>query len=53
MQRHEWINAYTLITNKLNKRKPLTAEEIEELVALIQKLQEYLNKVGFEVLKKQ
>ena len=28
----EWNAAYTKITNKLNKKKPLTTEEIDELI---------------------
>lgn len=49
----EWINAYTKINNKLNKKGPLRVDELEELSDLIEKLQTYINKVGFEVMKRQ
>lgn len=53
MYRCDWINAYTKINNKLNKKTPLTSDEIEELTELIQQLRSYIDKVGYEVLKRQ
>lgn len=49
----DWINAYSKINSKLNKKTPLTTEEIEELTALVEKIQAYVNQWGFEVLKRQ
>ena len=53
MFRCDWINAYTKINNKLNKKTPLTSDEIEELTELINQLRSYIDKVGYEVLKRQ
>lgn len=53
MYRCDWINAYTKINNKLNKKTPLTSDEIEELTELINQLRSYIDKVGYEVLKRQ
>lgn len=53
MYRCDWINAYTKINNKLNKKTPLTSDEIEELTELIDRLRKYIDSVGYEVLKRQ
>lgn len=49
----EWNNAYTKINNKIKKKSPLTSEEIAELTELLDKLTDYINKIGFEVMKRQ
>lgn len=53
MYRCDWINAYTKLNNKLNKKSPLTSDEIEELNELVQQLKDYIDKIGYEVLKRQ
>lgn len=53
MYRCDWINAYTKLNNKLNKKSPLTSDEIEELNELIAQLKSYIDKVGYEVMKRQ
>lgn len=49
----DWISAYNKINSKLNKKTPLTTEEIEELTTLVENIQQYVNQWGFEVLKRQ
>ena len=49
----EWNAAYTKITNKLNKKKPLTTEEIDELIELIEKTRDFINQAEYEVMKRQ
>lgn len=53
MYRCDWINAYTKLNNKLHKKSPLTSDEIEELNELIAQLKSYIDKVGYEVMKRQ
>ena len=53
MQYNEWLTAYTKITNKLNKKKPLTTEEIDELLDIIEKIKNFIDKAEYEVLKRQ
>ena len=53
MQYNEWLTAYTKITNKLNKKTPLTSEEIDELIEIIEKTKNFINKAEYEVMKRQ
>lgn len=47
------INAYNKINSKLKMKSPLTVDEIEELNNLVEKLKNYINELGFEVMKRQ
>lgn len=49
----EWTYAYAKITSNLSKKKPLTTEEIDELLEIIQKTKDFINKAEYEVLKRQ
>ena len=48
MQYNEWLTAYTKLTNKLNKKKPLTTEEIDELLDIIEKTRNFINQSEYE-----
>ena len=49
----DWNYAYTKLTNKLNKKKPLTTEEIDELLDIIEKTRNFINQLEYEVMKRQ
>lgn len=53
MKYNEWIMAYTLIQNKLHKKSPLSAAEIDEILELIEKIYQFINNVEYEVMKRQ
>lgn len=53
MNYNQWINSYTKLTSKLNKKKPLTSEEIDELFEIIDNLKDYINRLQYEVIKRQ
>lgn len=53
MTYNEWLTAYTKLTNKLNKKKPLTTEEIDELLDIIEKIKAFTNTAEYEVIKRQ
>lgn len=53
MNYNEWLAAYTKLTNKLNKKKPLTTEEIDELLDIIEKTRNFINQSEYEVMKRQ
>ena len=44
MKYNEWLTAYTKLTGKLGKKSPLSTEEIDELLDIIEKVKEFINK---------
>lgn len=52
MNLHEWNSAYVTLNNKINK-KFLNGDEVEQLVELLASLRAYLDKIGWEVMKRQ
>lgn len=53
MTYNEWLYSYTKLTSKLNKKKPLTTEEIDELLEIIEKTRNFINQSEYEVMKRQ
>lgn len=53
MTYHEWVSVYPKLTGKLNKKSPLTADEIDELIDIIEKTRSFINKSEYEVMKRQ
>ena len=49
----EWHNAFVKLTNKLNKKTPLTTKEIDELLDIIESVKNYINELEYEVIKRQ
>ena len=49
----DWSYAYTKLNNKLNKKTPLTSEEIDELLDIIEKIKNFIDKAEYEVMKRQ
>ena len=53
MNYNEWLNCYTKLTSKLNKKSALTDDEITLLLDIIEKVQKFIDHAQYEVLKRQ
>ena len=53
MTYHEWVSVFPKLTGKLNKKSALSCNEIDELLNLIEKTRDFLNKSEYEVMKRQ
>ena len=53
MNYSDWNYAYTKLTSKLKKKSPLSSGEIDELIEIIEKVKDFINKAEYEVLKRQ
>lgn len=53
MNYNEWLNCYTKLTSKLNKKSALTDDEITLLLDIIEKVQKFIDNAQYEVLKRQ
>ena len=49
----DWDYAYTKLNNKLNKKSPLSTDEIDELLEIIEKIKNFIDKAEYEVMKRQ
>ena len=53
MNYNEWLYSYTKLTGKLGKKSPLSTEEIDELLDIIEKIKNFIDKAEYEVMKRQ
>ena len=53
MTLNEWLYTFTIITNKLNKKRALTSDEIDELVDRIQDVEVFIEDAKSALLRKQ
>ena len=53
MNYNEWLYSYTKLNGKINKKSPLTTEELDELFEIIDKVKTYINTLEYEVIKRQ
>lgn len=52
MNYNEWLYSYTKLTGKLGKKSPLSTEEIDELLEIIEKTRNFINQLEYEVIKR-